>query len=77
MHSRRVSEKVSIHHNGDYSGDIKITMTTGPEAHNWVEVTVPMSAIVEMVTDMYRDKAVSFIESTDDLGLLISLVNRD
>lgn len=76
MHTYQINGKVRIHHNGDYSGNAFITVSNGPGPQDYTEVEVPTDGLVRFVTEMYRSQAVSLVESTGNLELLIMLANR-
>ena len=54
---RNRSHVFTIHHNGDYSGDVKFQRDTWDR-----DVSIPFSILLELVTNMVRASAIEKIE---------------
>jgi hypothetical protein len=53
-------EEFTVHHNGDYSGDIEIVNGDGKES-----ITIPYQIIEELVLDKLRKEAISAFEEAE------------
>lgn len=72
MHSKQFDGEITIHHNGDYSGDVKINVPKHRveefNAPNSVyEIEIPFEVLRSLVLDYIRNRTISNFESmTDD-----------
>ena len=75
MHSKDFGNGITIHHNGDYSGDVKIdvprgkTNTFATPTNQFVEVEIPFEVLRSLVLDYLRSKTISNLESMTDYDL--------
>lgn len=83
---REANVKVVIHHNGDCSGEVVINVPTwvgqpavhnfteGGEDHHIAELTIPYSALRDLVLDHLRNEMVGKLENMSNDELLNALV---
>jgi hypothetical protein len=73
MHTRDFDEKrISIHYNGDYSGDVIISQRIHPgliTEEIW-EMSVPFSVLAEFIAGAVRDKRMERLENLEWFYLL-------
>lgn len=61
MHSFQHGNTV-IHHNGDYSGDAKITTIDPDDDSKWTEFTIPCDALVAFARDATINEVIATLE---------------
>ena len=70
MHTTQASQGTVFHHNGDYSGSVKIQVPEEPAKHTFGSQTcwvteVPFEDIRELVLDYLRSKLIARLESVE------------
>ena len=79
MHTTEGPEGTVMHHNGDYSGDVKITVNHEPyngqdvnHENHWT-VEVPFRDLEALVLDKYRGNAIEALEMAEGRELARAL----
>lgn len=81
MHSTDVYPGITAHHNGDYSGDVRLTMDSSlrgemkplgidDDGAGVLDVSFPFAVMEKLVANKYRDEAISRLENMTTEGLL-------
>lgn len=76
MHTHKAGDTI-FHHNGDFSGDVKIVLYTEPkespvpaeDGRRWWEVEVPFEDLRSLVAEYVRGRRIELLEQASDDGL--------
>ena len=82
MHTTRLQSGRQVHHNGDYSGDVKIAFKPDEVEHipagfspEYYEVTVDFEDLMELVSNYVRDRYISALEQSVPRDVLLNAVD--
>jgi len=74
MHSMKVTEDITVHHDGDYSGDLMFVMPESAIEESMFEgkklITIPHEAWLPVMAEYIRHTMIENIESMTDESII-------